>query len=251
MNRFEGKVVLVTGGSSGIGFAAAQAFINEGATVVITGRDADRLEAARCNLGDNAIAIHNETGSEAAALSLSNSLACAELHLDAVFLNSGIACLAPLNCVTESMWAEVFDSNVRGPFFQIQALRSQINRGASIVLNGSVNAHVGMNMSSVYAASKAALISLARTLSRELIEHDIRVNVVSPGPVDTPLFNKLGMDEKSLEIAKAHVRQMVPLGRFAQPTEIAATVLHLAADESAFIIGTEIIVDGGMRRLAM
>ncbi|MEJ2803767.1 SDR family oxidoreductase [Comamonadaceae bacterium PP-2] len=249
MRRFDRKVVLVTGGSSGIGFAAARAFIDEGARVVITGRDPARLDAARISLGDHAIGICNATGSAAAAAELADSLACARLHLDAVFLNSGIARLAPLSSVTEALWAEVFDVNVRGPFFQIQALRARLNHGASIVLNGSVNAHVGMDMSSVYAASKAALISLARTLSKELMAHGVRVNVVSPGPVDTPLFGKLGMGAERLELAKAHIRQMVPLGRFARAEEIAATVLHLAAAESAFIVGSEILVDGGMSQL--
>ena len=249
MNRFEGKTVLVTGGNSGIGLAAAQAFATEGAHVVITGRDAAALEAARATLGGNSIAIRNETGTVAAAHELTRQLQEAGVRPDAVFINAGMARFAAVPDVDEALWDATFNANVKGAFFQIQALLPILNPGASIVLNGSINARIGMPMSSVYAASKAALISLAKTLSGELIGSGIRVNVVSPGPVSTPLYGKLGLDADTLSATAAQIRSQVPLGRFGQPEEIASTVLHLSAAESAFIVGTEIIADGGMSQL--
>ncbi|MEE2976042.1 MAG: SDR family oxidoreductase [Pseudomonadota bacterium] len=249
MNRFEGKTVLVTGGNSGIGLAAAQAFAREGARVVITGRDAAALETARATLGSNAVAIRNETGTVAAARELTRQLQEAGVRLDAVFINAGMAKFAAVPDVDEALWDATFNANVKGAFFQVQALLPILNKGTSIVLNGSINAHIGMPNSSVYAASKAALISLAKTLSGELISAGIRVNVVSPGPVSTPLYGKLGMDADTLSATAAHIQSQIPLGRFGQPEEIASTVLHLAAPESAFIVGTEIIADGGMSQL--
>jgi NAD(P)-dependent dehydrogenase (short-subunit alcohol dehydrogenase family) len=249
MKRFEGKSVLVSGGSSGIGLAAAQAFAAEGARVVITGRDATALQQAKATLGDGALAIRNDAGDLAAAKSLAAALADARIKLDAVFINAGIAQFAAYPDVDEALWDRMFDTNVKGAYFSLQALLPRLNAGASIVINGSINAHIGMPNSSVYAASKAALISLAKTLSAELLPRGVRVNVVSPGPVATPLYGKLGLDASTLEATAAQIQAQVPLGRFGTPEEIASTVLHLAAPESAFIVGTEIIVDGGMSQL--
>ena len=249
MNRFEGKTVLVTGGNSGIGLAAAQAFAKEGARVVITGRDAAALQTARATLGSKAIAIRNETGTVAAARELTRQLQEGGMRLDAVFINAGMAKFAAVADVEEAMWDATFNANVKGAFFQIQALLPILNPGTSIVLNGSINARIGMPMSSVYAASKAALISLAKTLSGELVGSGIRVNVVSPGPVSTPIYGKLGLDADTLSATAAQIQSQIPLGRFGQPEEIASTVLHLSAAESAFIVGTEIIADGGMSQL--
>lgn len=245
MNRFEGKTVLVTGGNSGIGLAAAQAFAAEGARVVITGRDEASLAAARATLGANAIAIRNVTGTVAAARELAQRLADEDIRLDAVFVNAGIATFGPFTDIEEQAWDETFSINVKGPYFQIQSLVPLLNEGASIVLNGSINAHIGMPMSSVYAASKAALVSFAKTLTAELLPRGVRVNVVSPGPVSTPLHEKLGLPDD----AAAQLRSQIPLGRFGKSSEVAATVLHLASPESAFIVGTEIVIDGGMSQL--
>jgi NAD(P)-dependent dehydrogenase (short-subunit alcohol dehydrogenase family) len=249
MNRFADKTVLVTGGSSGIGLAAAQAFAAEGARVIITGRDGAALEQAQASLGERAIALLNETGTVTAARALADELATHDVTLDAVFINAGVARFAELHQVDEALWDQTFDINVKGAFFQIQALVPLFNRGASIVLNGSINAHIGMPSSSVYAASKAALISLAKTLSAELLSRGVRVNVVSPGPIATPLYNKLGLDADRLASTAATIQAQVPLGRFGRVEEIAATVLHLSASESAFIVGTEIVADGGMSQL--
>ncbi|MGN4076449.1 SDR family oxidoreductase, partial [Burkholderia gladioli] len=214
MNRFTGKTVLVTGGNSGIGLAAARAFVAEGARVIITGRDAATLDSARASLGADALAIRNTTGTVAAARELAEAIAAAGLRLDAVFINAGVAKLVPFEDADEALWDLSFDSNVKGAYFQIQALLPLLNRGASIVLNGSINAHIGMPTSSIYAASKAALISLVKTLSAELLPRGVRVNVVSPGPVTTPLYDKFGFDAAGLAAASEQIRAQVPLGRF-------------------------------------
>ncbi|MGN6581362.1 MAG: SDR family oxidoreductase [Bordetella sp.] len=249
MQRFQGKTVLVTGGSTGIGLAAAQAYAAEGARVVITGRDEAALAAAREQIGRGALAVRNDASSIANAAELASAIRGAGLTLDAVFINAGMARFSALSDADPALWDQIFDTNVKGAYFQLQALLPLLNRGAAIVLNGSVNAHIGMPGSSIYAASKAALISLARTLSGELLSQGIRVNVVSPGPVTTPLYDKLGLDAQALRETSAQIQGQVPLGRFATPAEIAATVLHLSAAESAFIVGAEIVVDGGMSRL--
>lgn len=249
MNRFAGKSVLVTGGSSGIGFAAAQAFVREGARVVITGRDGQALKQARAQLGADAIAVQNDAAAPEAPAALARALAGRDIKLDAVFLNAGMAKFAGLEQADGSLWDQIFDTNVKGPYFQIQALVPQLNPGASIVINGSINARLGMPQTSIYAASKAALISLAKTLSAELLPRGARVNVVSPGPVATPIYGKLGLDAAALDATAAQIQSQIPLGRFGKPEELAATVLHLAAAESAFIVGTEIIADGGMSQL--
>lgn len=249
MNRFADKTVLVTGGSSGIGLAAAKAYAAEGARVVITGRDSAALDQARLALGAQAVALRNDAGSLPAASQLAGELASRGIKLDAVFINAGVAKFAPFADVDESLWDQNFDINVKGAYFQIQALLPHLNNGAAIVLNGSINAHIGMPGSSVYAASKAALISLAKTLSAELLPRGVRVNVVSPGPISTPIYGKLGLDAATLEATAAQIQAQIPLGRFGSADELATTILHLSARESAFIVGTEVIVDGGMSQL--
>jgi NAD(P)-dependent dehydrogenase (short-subunit alcohol dehydrogenase family) len=249
MNRFNGKTVLVTGGNSGIGLAAAKAYAAEGARVVITGRDAATLERASAEIANHVIALRSDAASLQDAKRLAETLNEQGVRLDAVFINAGIAKFAPFTDVDEAFWDQTFDINTKGAYFQIQALLPILNKGAAIVINGSINAHIGMPGSSVYAASKAALISLAKTLSAELLPQGIRVNVVSPGPITTPLYGKLGFDAASLDATAKQIQAQIPLGRFGTADELASTVLHLTASESAFIVGTEVIVDGGMSQL--
>lgn len=249
MNRFTNKTILVTGGSSGIGLATAKAFAAEGARVIITGRDSAALEQAKAALGPHAVVVVNDAGNTADAKSLAATLAASDLRLDAVFVNAGAAKFAAFPDVDEALWDHIFNTNIKGPYFQVQALLPLLNPGASIVINGSINARIGMPNTSVYAASKAAVISLAKTLSAELLPRGVRVNVLSPGPVSTPIYGKLGLDAATLETTAAQIQNQIPLGRFGTPEEIAATVLHLSSPESAYIVGTEIIADGGMSQL--
>lgn len=249
MKKFDNKVVLVTGGNSGIGLATAKEFAAQGARVVITGRDQKTLDLAREEIGAAAIALHSDAGDIAAARELAQTLTARGIRLDAVFINAGVAKFGALEAIDEALWDQTFNINVKGAFFTIQALTPLLNQGAAIILNGSINAHIGMPGSSVYAASKAALISLAKTLSAELIGRGVRVNVVSPGPVSTPLYGRLGVPADQLGELAAGIQAQVPLKRFGTPEEIASAVTYLASPEAAFIVGTELIVDGGMSQL--
>ena len=249
MNRFEGKNVLVTGGNSGIGLAAALAFAKEGAQVVLTGRDQSTLNKAAAQLGEKVIAVRNDAGSIADGIKLADLLRLRGVMLDAVFINAGVARLAPFDATEEEMWDLSFNTNVKGPYFLIKALIPLLNAGAAIVLNGSINAHIGMPNTSVYGASKAALISLAKTLSSELLSRGVRVNVVSPGPVTTHLLDRLGLPAEQLSEVAASILAQIPLKRFGTPEEIASAVLYLASAESAYIVGTELVADGGMSQL--
>jgi len=249
MNRFASKTALVTGGNSGIGLAVALGFAREGARVVITGRDQGSLDVAKESLGPGAIALRSDTGDTASNKELAQILLRQGISLDAVFINAGIAKMAPLSAVDEAMWDETFDINVKGAFFTIQALAPMLNRDAAIVLTGSINAHIGMATTSVYSASKAALISLAKTLSAELIERGIRINVVSPGPIYTPLHARLGTPVAKPGEAVTGLQAMIPLKRFGTPEEVASAVLYLASTDAAFIVGTELVIDGGMSQL--
>jgi NAD(P)-dependent dehydrogenase (short-subunit alcohol dehydrogenase family) len=251
MKRFEGKTVLITGGNSGIGLASAQAFAKEGARVVITGRDPLRLDRAKGQLGPGAIALHNNVGDASSAKALADTIAKQGIRLDAVFINAGVSKFAPIDNVDEASWDQIFNTNVKGAYFGIQSLLPLMNYGTSIVLNGSINAHIGIPNSSVYSASKAALISLAITLSGDLLSRGIRVNVVSPGPIDTPLYGRLGIPREQLPDVTAGIQSQIPLKRFGTPTELASAVVYLASSEAAFIVGTELVVDGGMSQLSL
>lgn len=249
MKRYANKTVLVTGGNSGIGLATAIQFADEGARVIITGRDQAALELAKDQIGPGTIALRSDQGDIKAAALLADTLQEQSIRLDAVFINAGVAKFSQFEEVGEALWDQTFDINVKGAYFTIQALTPLLNQGAAVILNGSINAHIGMPASSVYAASKAALISLAKTLSAELIARGVRVNVVSPGPVATPLYGKLGMEAEQLSEVAAGIQQQIPLKRFGTPDEVAAAVLFMASPQAAFIVGTELIVDGGMSQL--
>jgi len=249
MKTFANKTVLVTGGNSGIGLAAAKQFFEHGARVIITGREQATLDKAKAQLGKDCVALRSDAGDVSAGRSMAQALARQGIALDAVFINAGVAKFAPLGEVDEALWDETFSVNAKGAYFTIQALAPLLNKGAVVILNGSINAHIGMPTSSVYAASKAALISLAKTLSAELIERGVRVNVVSPGPVATPLYDRLGMPAEQLSAMASGIAAQIPLKRFGTPDEVASAVLYLSSPQAAFIAGTELIVDGGMSQL--
>ncbi len=246
MNKLAGKVAVVTGGNSGIGRATAQAFVAEGARVVITGRNAEALQSAAAELGPNVLAVQSDTSNLAAISTLMEQVKATFGGIDVLFINAGIAKFGPLEAISEALYDSVFDINVKGAFFTIQRALPLLNPGASIIMAGSVNAHIGMAGSSVYAASKAALHSLTRTLAAELAERSVRINTLNIGPVETPIYGKLGMPQEVLSGFATSMTQRLPVKRFGQPEEIAQAAVFLAAAESAFIVGAELTIDGGL-----
>ena len=249
MKKLDGKVAVVTGGNSGIGLATAREFKQQGAKVVITGRDQKTLDDAKQELGQDVLAVRSDT-SQLADIDKLFAVVREKLgKIDVLFINAGVGKFVPLESVTEEFFDSIMDINFKGAYFTIQKALPLLNDNASIVLNASINAYIGMPNTSVYAASKAALITLARTLSAELVDRGIRVNVVSPGPVTTPIFGKLGIAADALDEVLKNVQTQVPMKRFGRPEEIAKTVLFLASDDASFILGTEIVADGGMSQL--
>ena len=249
MNRVKGKRALITGGTSGIGLETARQFINEGARVAITGTNPKTIEAAQAELGDDVVVIRADAGDVVAQRAVAETVRQAFGSLDILFVNAGVADLRPVEQWDEAGFDRSIAINLKGPFFLVQALLPVLSNPASIVLNTSVNAHIGMPNTSIYAATKAGLLSLARTLSGELISRGIRVNAVSPGPISTPLYGKLGLAEADLKTVSASILGKVPVGRFGTPAEIAKAVVFLASDEAAFTVGSELLVDGGMGTL--
>jgi NAD(P)-dependent dehydrogenase (short-subunit alcohol dehydrogenase family) len=249
VDRLKGKCALITGGTSGIGLETAREFLAEGARVAITGRNQTHLDAARKELGREVVTISSDSSDGTSHKAVAEALQQAFGKLDILFVNAGIAVLRPVEQWDEAGFDSSFATNVKGPFFLIQALLPIFANPAAIVLNTSVNAHIGMPNTSVYGASKAALASLTRTLSGELIGRGIRVNAVSPGPIATPLYSKLGFSDADLKTVSASIQNQVPAGRFGNVSEIAKAVVFLASDESPFIVGSELSIDGGMGNL--
>lgn len=249
MTRLNSKTALITGATSGIGLTTAQRFLAEGARVAITGSNAERLAAAAAQLGGNVLAILADAGDVAGQAAIAQAIKAEFGTLDALVVNAGIADFRPIEAFDEAGFDRSFAVNVKGPYFLIQALLPVLASPASIVFNGSINARIGMPNSTVYAATKAALISLARTISGELIGRGIRANVVSPGPVVTPIYGKLGLDDTQLGAMQQAILGQLPVGRFGDPQEIADAFVYFASDESRFTVGSELIVDGGMSNL--
>ena len=249
MNRLKNKRALITGGTTGIGLETARQFVKEGARVAVTGTNPTTLEAARKELGGEVLVIRSDASDTGAQKALAETVREAFGGIDILFVNAGVVDMRPLEQWDEAAFDRSMAINVKGPYFLVQALLPVFANPASIVLNGSVNAHIGMPGTSVYAATKAALISLARTLSGELISRGVRVNAVSPGPISTPLYGKLGFSEADLKAVSASIQSKVPAGRFGNPSEIAHAIVFLASDESAFTVGSELLIDGGMGNL--
>jgi len=245
MNRLKGKCALITGGTTGIGLETARKFVAEGARVAITGKNPETLAAARNELGSETLVVASDAGDPAAQNKVAETVRQAFGKLDALFLNAGIVDMRPLEQWDEAGWDRSFNVNVKGPFFLVQALLPVFNNPASIVLMTSINSHIGMPNSSIYGASKGALLALARTLSGELIGRGIRVNAISGGPIATPLYGKLGMGDAELK----SLAGQIPAGRIGSPSEIAEAVVFFASDESRFTVGSELVIDGGMSNL--
>ena len=243
--RFEGKVALVTGGNSGIGLAVARGLVDEGARVVIVGRNAETVARSAGELGASA---HGVVADTARLDELDRAIAATREfgagRLDVVFANAGVGTFGPLAATSEAMWDSMFDINVKGVYFTVQKAVPLMKPGGAIVLNASVAAGKGNVGSSVYASTKAAVRSFGRTLANELVERGIRVNVVSPGPVETALFERT-MSREEEAGTKAAMLARNPMKRFGTTDEVAAAVLFLASDAASFITGVDLLVDGG------
>ncbi len=244
MNRLQQQTALITGGNSGIGYAAAKLFKAEGATVVITGRNAGALTQAANELGVKGYVA--DQASLEAIDKLATALKTDFGKLDTIFLNAGIATFLPFDQVTEVHFDDIIAINVKGVFFTLQKLLPILKDGGSVIFNTSVNASVGMPNSGVYTASKAALIALSRVLATELAPRNIRVNCISPGPVETPVYDKLGLNADEVSAFGKVLSNKILLKRFAQAEEIAQLASFLASKDSSFITGTEVIIDGGL-----
>lgn len=244
--KLENKVTVITGGNSGIGLATAKLFEKEGAKVIITGRRPDVVEAAAKEIGGSAIGIATDTSNMADIDTFYQEIEKLHSKIDVLFLNAGIALFAPIEHVTEEMFDNQFNINVKGLYFNIQKALPLMKEGGSIILTTSSADQMGAPNTSVYSATKAAVRSLARTLSGELLPRGIRVNSIAPGPIETPIFDKLGMPADMVDQAKAQFTEMVPMKRFGTPDELAKGALFLASDDSTFVAGIDLPVDGGM-----
>jgi NAD(P)-dependent dehydrogenase (short-subunit alcohol dehydrogenase family) len=246
MGKLEGKIALVTGGNSGIGLATAKRFVEEGAFVYITGRRQDSLDEAVKLIGKNVTAVQGDVSKLADLDRLFAQIRDEKGRLDVVFANAGGGEFAALGNYTEEHFDKTFDINVKGLVFTVQKALPLLPDGATIVLNASIVSMKGMPQFGVYSATKAAVRSFARTWTNELKDRGIRVNVVSPGPIDTPAITGLvGNDSEQDKQLRASLAGSVPLGRMGTPDELAKTVVFLASDDSSFVAGVELFVDGG------
>jgi len=249
MDKLEGKIALITGGNSGIGLATAKRFVNEGAYVFITGRREPELAAAVKEIGRNVTGVLGDVSNLGDLDRLFAQIKREKGKLDIVFANAGVARFAALGTITEDLYDSIFDINVKGLLFTVQKALPLLPDGASIILNASIVASKGLPANSVYSATKAAIRSFARTWTTDLKDRRIRVNAVSPGSIDTPgLSNLLASSETGQQRMKM-ISNAVPLGRLGKPDEIARAVVFLASDDSSYVTGTELFVDGGFAQV--
>jgi len=247
--KLEGKIALITGGNSGIGLATAKRFVNEGAYVFITGRRGSELAAAVKEIGRNITGVQGDVSDLGDLDRLFAQIKREKGKLDVVFANAGVAKYAPFGKITEELYDSIFNINVKGLFFTVQKALPLLPDGASIILNASVVGSKGLAANSVYSATKAAVRSFARTWTTDLKDRRIRVNAVSPGPIETPGLNNLVASSEAGRQRMAAISTTVPLGRLGRPDEIAKAVLFLASDDSSYITGTELFVDGGFAQV--
>lgn len=243
--KFEGKTVVVTGGNSGIGLATAKLFHDEGAKVAISGRDQKTLDEAVKIIGADTLAVKADVSKLADIDKFYVQVTAKFGKIDAIFANAGIAKFAPASATSEQLFDETFDINVKGLYFTLQKALPFLNDNAGIVLNSSVVNSKGTPNASVYAASKAAVRSLARTFAAELVERGIRVNVVSPGPITTPIFGRTGLPQEAVDQFAEQIKTTNPMRRFGKPEEVGHAVLFLASGEASYITAVDLNVDGG------
>lgn len=249
MKRFEGKTAVITGGNSGIGLATAKRFHDEGAKVAISGRDQKTLDEAVETIGGDVLAIKADVSKGEDLDRMYKQISAKFGKIDALFANAGIAKFAPVAQTTDAFFDETFNINVKGLFFTVQKALPYLNDNAGIVLNSSVANETGSVSTSVYSASKAAVRSLARTFAAELVDRGIRVNVVSPGPIKTPIFGRTGLPQEAVDEFAKYIVGRVPMKRFGTPEEIGNAVLFLAGGDASYITGIDLKVDGGMTQI--
>ena len=247
--RFEGKTVLVTGGNSGIGLATAKLFKEEGANVAISGRDQKTLDEAVRVIGKGTLAVKSDVSNLADIDRLYSQVSAKFGKIDALFANAGIAKFAPASDSSEQLFDETFDINVKGLYFTLQKAIPYLNDNAGIVLNASVAGSQGMPGTSVYSATKAAVRSLARTFAAELVGRGIRVNVISPGPITTPIIERTGLPQAAIDEFSKQIKEDVPMKRFGTPEEVGNATLFLASSEASYITGVDLNVDGGLGQI--
>lgn len=245
MNRLSGKTAVITGGNSGIGFATAQLFLQQGASVIITGRRASAVKEAVEALGSGAKGLVNDAGKMDDVRRLPEMIRELTDRVDILFANAGVGLFAPFNETSEELFDDNLNINFKGVFFTIQGLLPLIPDGGSIILNSTILVHSGLETTAAYSASKGAVLSLGKTLAVELATRGIRVNSISPGPIETPIYSKMGMDEGALREFASGVQAKVPLKKFGTSREVAQVALFLASDDSSFMTGAEVPVDGG------
>jgi len=246
MKRLEGKVAVVTGGNSGIGLATAKRLQEEGAKVAISGRNRKTLDEALKTIGNGVLTVQADVAELGEVEKFYGEISRKLGKIDVLFVNAGVAKFVPLADTSEKVFDEQFDINIRGAYFTIQKALPLLNDGASIILNTSVVGSKGFAGASAYAATKAALRSLARTAATELADRGIRVNTVAPGPIETPIFERTGLPKEALDDFAKDAISKIPLKRFGQPEEVAGVVAFLASKDASYITGVEINVDGGM-----
>lgn len=249
MQRLAGKTALITGGNSGIGLATARLFLEHGAHLVITGRDEASLEQARRELGEQVIAIRSDAGSLADIEALVQDVGRRCSQLDVLVVNAGMAAAVPFDQVSEAQFDSMLSVNVKGAFFTIQKALPLLRPGASIIVTTSIANQLGTPLMSVYGATKAALRSMVQTLALELVGRGIRINAVSPGPIATPMFGRFGLPPEVVQAVQAQMVAKSPMQRFGRPDEVAKAALFLASDDASYVLGEEIVVDGGMSLL--
>lgn len=249
MGKLSGKVAVITGANSGMGLETARLFAQEGAKVVITGRRQKELDEAVKSIGDNVTGVQGDVAKLADLDRLYAKVKEEHGHIDIVFANAGVGAMAPIGQITEEHFDWHFDINVKGLLFTVQKALPLMRDGGSILLNASVAASTGMDAFSVYSATKAAVRSFARGWTSDLKSRKIRVNAISPGAIETPILGKMGLNDEQLKEFSSMINAQVPMGRSGQSIEIAKAALFLASDDSSYVTGIELTVDGGLNQI--